>query len=157
VASPVSVTQPNQALHLTAAAPTASGVHAPRAAAAGELVVRRRRASRVRGPAATLQRYADGLASGLLTVPEVTSSVLEMLAESADRVELWASAPAALRRSVLAYVAEIGAANVPPMFWIGPGESDPARRAARTVLRREIAAQLLADAEPGAAADRGGI
>jgi hypothetical protein len=109
----------------------------------------------VRGPAATLQRYADLLASGLLTAPEVSSSVLEMLAESADRAGLWAGAPAALRGAVLAYLAEIGPANVPPMFWIGPGESDPARRATSTALRREIAARLLADAEQNAAADGG--
>ena len=103
----------------------------------------------MRGPAATLQRYADGLASGLLTAPEVASAVLEMLAEAADCAGLWSGAPASLRQSVFAYLVELGAANVPPVFWIGPGESDPARRAAHTALRREIAARLLTDAAQG--------
>lgn len=102
----------------------------------------------MRGPAATLQRYAEGLADGLYTAPEVTSAVLELLTACSDRARLWADAPAALKHSVLAYLAETGAANVPPAFWIGPGESDPARKAAHTALRREVAAALLADSEP---------
>ena len=104
----------------------------------------------MRGPEAALQRYADLLASNLLSAPEVASAVLERLAESADRARLWARAPSALRRAVLAYLTEVGVANVPPAFWIGPGESDPTRRAAHTAQRREIAAWLLADAELGA-------
>ena len=109
----------------------------------------------MRGPAATLERYARGLQSGLLTAPEVASAALVVLADASDRAGLWAGAPAALRGPVLAYLAEFGAANVPPVFWIGPGEPDPARRAAHTARLRAVAAELLADAEPGAAADGG--
>ena len=101
----------------------------------------------MRGPATTLERYARGLESGLLTVPEVASAVLEVLAESAERARHWADAPASLRLAVPAYLAEVGAVNVPPAFWIGPGEPDPVRRAAHTALRREVAAWLLANAE----------
>lgn len=109
----------------------------------------------MRGPAATLQRYTDGLASGLLTAPEVASAGLDVLTASADRIALWASASAALRRSVLAYLASVGPADVPPTFWIGPGEPDPARRAADAARRRAVAAELLTAAEPRATADRG--
>ena len=96
---------------------------------------------------ALLEGYARGLESGLLTVPEVASAVLNELADAPDPVALWACAPASLRDSVLAYLAEVGAANIPPAFWIGPGEPDPARRAAHTARRRAVAAELLAGAE----------
>ena len=111
----------------------------------------------MRGEAEMLERYARRLESGAVTVPEVASAVLEMLAESRDRAGLWSSAPPALRVRVLQYVAEVGAANIPPAFWLGPGERNPARRAAHTARRRELAAELLADAEPGTVADRGNL
>jgi hypothetical protein len=105
------------------------------------------------GPSAQLQRYANGLASGLLTVPEVASAVLDVLADAADRAALWASAPAGLWGRVMAHLAEVGGAGVPPAFWIGPGEPDPARRAVHTARRRAVAAELLAAAEPSVAPD----
>ena len=107
----------------------------------------------VLSPAATLERHARGLKSGLLMVPEVASAVLYVLSESTDRAALWAGASAAIREPVLAYLSKVGAANLPPMFWIGPGEPDPARRAAHTTYLRMIAAELLADAEQEVEAD----
>lgn len=94
-----------------------------------------------------LQRLAASLASGLLSVSEVASSILEVLAESADRAGLWTGSPTELREQVLTYLAEIGADEVPPMFWIGPGEPDPIMRAAHTARRRLVARELLANAE----------
>jgi hypothetical protein len=95
-----------------------------------------------------LERYARLLESGLLSVAEVSSAVLSMLADALDPAGMWAGVPAALRRPVLAYLAEVGAANISPAFWIGPGEPDPTKRATHTARRRAIAAELLADAEP---------
>jgi pimeloyl-ACP methyl ester carboxylesterase len=46
----------------------------------------------VRGPAAKLERYAHGLESGLLTVPEVASAVLNVLADAPDWAGLWVGA-----------------------------------------------------------------
>lgn len=97
----------------------------------------------MRGPTDLLQRFADGLASGLLTPAEVASAVLEVLAESSDHAGLWAGASPSLREAVVKHLGEVGAANVPPVFWIGPGEPDPAKRAAHTTLRRKLAAELL--------------
>jgi hypothetical protein len=94
-----------------------------------------------------LQKYADGFTSGTLTVSEVASSVIDLLAESPDRIKLWASAPATLRQSIPVYLAEIGASNVPQSFRFGPGESDPALNADHISLRQEIAAWLVAAAE----------
>lgn len=62
----------------------------------------------MRGPSGRLQRYTDVLAFGLLTVPEVTSALLDVLAESDDRAALGVGAPASLRGPVQAYLAEIG-------------------------------------------------
>lgn len=73
----------------------------------------------MRGPAALLRRYADGLAAGWLSVPEVASAVINVLAEVADRSAFWAGAPAALRGAVMAYLAKIGAAGVPPILLAG--------------------------------------
>jgi len=105
---------------------------------------------------AQLQKYARGLSTGLLSVSEVTSAVLEMLAKSANRVELWAGAPVELRRSVRAYVSEVGENEIPPLFLIGPGEMDPIKRAEHTALRRLVAAELLTYAEPHATPDQSG-
>jgi hypothetical protein len=102
----------------------------------------------VRGPVATLERYARDLESGMLTIAEAASAVLNVLSDAPDGASLWAGAPVALRGSVLAYLAAVGAANVPPAFYIGPGELDPARRAAQAARRQAVAAALLADAEP---------
>jgi hypothetical protein len=106
-----------------------------------------------------LQRYAELLASGLLTPPEVASGVLNLIADSSDRAGLWSGAPPVLRQSVVAYLAEVGADGVLPGFWIGPGEPDPAKRAAHTAVRREVAAWLMqrrVAVEPARAPDCGG-
>jgi hypothetical protein len=100
---------------------------------------------------AAFEGLARGLRSGLLTVPEVASAVLNDLAAAPDPARLWASAPAVIRGPVLAYLAEVGANNVPPALWIGPGERDPARREAHAARRRSVAAELLAAPEPGVA------
>jgi hypothetical protein len=55
-----------------------------------------------------LQKYATGLESGLLSMPEVVAGILDELAESPDRAALWAATPTALRRSVLAFLAGVG-------------------------------------------------
>jgi hypothetical protein len=101
------------------------------------------------GAAARLQKYADGLRAGLLSVPEVATAVLDTLGESADRGVLWAGAPVELRRAVLGYLAAAGLDGLPAVFTIGP--SDPAWRAEQAVRRREVATELLTGAQQGAA------
>jgi hypothetical protein len=90
-----------------------------------------------------LKKYADLLATGVLSVTEAASAVLHVLAESTDCVPLWADAPVSLREPVLAYLVGVGLDGLPPVFMIGP--TDPVWRASQTVRRREVAAKLLAD------------
>ena len=110
----------------------------------------------MRSASAQMQKYSRGLSSGLLSASEVTSAVLELLADSSNRVELWAGSPAHLRKTVRAYVSEVGADQIPPLFLIGPGETDPIKRSEQTALRRLVAAELLTYDEPVAPPDRSG-
>jgi hypothetical protein len=79
-------------------------------------------------------------------MPEVASATLDVLAAALDPAGLWAGAPAALRGPVLAYLGRVGLDGLPPVFTFSP--SDPAWWAAQAARRREVAAGLLADAEP---------
>jgi hypothetical protein len=65
------------------------------------------------GAPARLRKYADGLASGLLTVLEV-AAVLDLLAECSARAATGAGAPASLRGEVLAYLAEVSLNRAAP-------------------------------------------
>jgi hypothetical protein len=100
---------------------------------------------------AQLQKMVDRLASGLLSVPEVTAWVLDRLAVSPNRAELWAGAPAALREPVMAYLVRVGLDGLPPVFYFGP--SDPVWYAQQAARRREVAAELLAAANRSDASD----
>src|SRR5579872_3410759 len=93
-----------------------------------------------------LKKYADSLASGIITVTEATSAVLDVLAESADYAPLWADAPVSLKEPVLTYLVDVGLDGLPPVFRFG--KTDPVWRTSQTVRRREIAAKLLAAIDP---------
>jgi hypothetical protein len=111
--------------------------------------------SDVEGAAARLAWLARGLARGYVTPDEVAPAALDALAEAADRAGAWAGAPGPVRAAVLAYLARVGPAGVPPPVMIGP--AGPEWVAAQHARRQAVAAEVLAGfAEPGAAADRAG-
>jgi hypothetical protein len=86
-----------------------------------------------------LERYANCFKKDMLTVHELTSCVLELLADSSDRLALWASAPAEVREHVIKCLKEFG---VPP-FVIFSISADKEWCAAQAARQREVAAELL--------------
>jgi len=98
-----------------------------------------------------LQRYAEGLASGLLTPNEVASAVLDLLTESPDRTGLWTHTPAPIREVVMAYLDKYRLDSLPPPFRIGL--ADPEWLRAQAMRRREIAADLLASVKSAAVSE----
>jgi hypothetical protein len=91
---------------------------------------------------ACLAGYARHFHKGLLSVPEVAASVLDLLVDSSDRPGLWATASKDFRDTVLEYLLEKGPDGLPRVFVIG--EADPEWLQLQWYKRREVAEELLA-------------